>query len=353
MRTKIRVGLVGLGFGINYLNAYIEHPDVEYVGICDVSEVRLNEVGRKHGISRLYRSLDEMVSSSEFDAVHLMTQVPDHAAQTRQVLGAGIHCACTIPMGVSMDELGSVAESVKRSNRRYMLMEPNAYLPETLYVKGLYESGEMGRIQFMRGRQTYYLNDHTCQYWRGMPPMHYVSHVLAPLLTITGARVKAVRCMGSGWMREELTRPHKNPFPIEIALMELDLPGVIAEIEIQFFETAVAQLEGFEVYGEKLSFTWPNTLVRLTDPSGYGGTAESVEIPSPDSIAEPLKTLCEKTPLRFSGPVHEFVRSIIEEREPELGISKSWDIHAPGILSHESAMNDGRRIEVPACPFTG
>lgn len=354
MSQKIRIGLVGLGFGINYLRAYVRHPDVKYVGLCDISEQTLQEVGQQYGITRLYRNLDEMITSNEFDAIHVMTQIPDHAAQTVQVLDADLHCACTLPMGVSLDELAAIAASVKRNRKRYMLMEPNAYLPITLYLRELYRNGEMGRIQFMRGIQTYFLNNTTNAYWRGMPPMYYISHALAPLLTITGARCTAVQCKGSGWMREELKSVHGNPFPIEVALLELDLPGVMAEIEILFFETAVMPIEGFEIFGEKLTFKCPDTLVRLVNPLGYFSkevVAEQVDdsrMLKSLSLPEPLKTLCQESPLEFCGLVHEFVRSIVEDREPELGIARSFDINAPGIYAHASAMEDGKRIEVPS-----
>lgn len=351
MSAKIRMGLVGLGFGIKYLDAYLRHPDVEYVGLCDISDHRLQEVGRQHGISRLYRTLDDMIDSHDFDAIHLMTGIPEHATQTVQVLNAGLHCACALPMGVSLAELDAVAAGVQRSGRRYMQMEPNAYLPTTRYLTALVKNGEMGRIQFMRGIQTYFLNNHITRYWLGIPPMHYISHALAPLLVITGARVTAVQCHGSGWMRKELQAPYGNPFPIEVALLELDLPGVVAEIEIMFFETAVMPMEGFEVFGEKMTFRWPNTLLRMADPLALRNAvvAETVAEPTPEalSLPAPLRALCETSPLQYCGLVHEFVRSIVEDREPELGLTRSFDINAPGICAHASAMNHGERIDVP------
>lgn len=38
----------------------------------------------------------------------------------------------------------------KRSGKHYMFMETSVYGREFLYVKNLYEKGELGRIQFMR-----------------------------------------------------------------------------------------------------------------------------------------------------------------------------------------------------------
>lgn len=357
MSKKIRIGLVGLGFGINYLPSYLRHPEVGHVGLCDLSEQKLQDAGRDYGITRLYRNLDDMIASNEFDAIHLMTQIPDHATQTVRVLNAGLHCACALPMGVSMDELTAVIAAAKRHRRRYMMMEPNVYLPETLYLQDLFRRGELGRIQFMRGLQSYFLNNHTCPYWRGLPPMHYLSHALAPLLVIADTRVTSVRCLGSGWMRDDLRQVHGNPFPIETALMELKLPGVVAEIAIHFFETAVVPREGFDVFGEKLTFKWrelPNekhAVMRLVNPQGYFSNevlAERVDVPElPTSLDADLKVLCRTEPLRFCGLVHEFVRCIQENREPLLGVERSYDIIAPGILAHASAMAKGSRLDVP------
>jgi len=215
----------------------------------------------------------------------------------------------------------------------------------------------MGRIQFMRGLESYFLNNHPQPYWRGMPPMHYISHALAPLLVIADTRTVSVRCLGTGWMREEFRRVHGNPFPIETALLELALPGVVAEITIHFFETAVVPREGFDVFGEKLTFKWRefpderHAVIHLVNPRGYFSKevlAERIDVPQlPESLSDTLKILCRTDPLRFCGLAHEFVRSILENRESVLGGERAFDIIAPGICAHESAMKNADRVEVP------
>jgi len=46
--------------------------------------------------------------------------------------------------------------------------------------------------------------------------------------------------------------------------------------------------------------------------------------------------------------VHEFVRSIIEKREPWIDSIKAADWTAAGICAHESAMQGGKCVSVPA-----
>jgi hypothetical protein len=45
--------------------------------------------------------------------------------------------------------------------------------------------------------------------------------------------------------------------------------------------------------------------------------------------------------------VNEFIRSILENRKAWINEENGANIVAAGICAHESAMNDGRVIEVP------
>ena len=49
----IRVAVVGLGFGAEFLPIYQRHPDAELYAICQRSPDKLNEVGDQVGVERL------------------------------------------------------------------------------------------------------------------------------------------------------------------------------------------------------------------------------------------------------------------------------------------------------------
>ena len=46
--------------------------------------------------------------------------------------------------------------------------------------------------------------------------------------------------------------------------------------------------------------------------------------------------------------VHEFIRSIVEERKPWINAATSANWTAAGICAHESAMNDGAEVTIPS-----
>src|SRR6218665_1157304 len=91
--AKLRVAVVGLRFGSDFVPIYQKHPDVASVAICDASPEQLQRVGDHFGITERFTTLEEILTltgSEAYDAVHLVTPVSFHAKQTLAVLEAGL-----------------------------------------------------------------------------------------------------------------------------------------------------------------------------------------------------------------------------------------------------------------------
>ena len=83
--------------------------------------------------------------------MHINSPIADHAPQSIAALGAGKHVASTVPAATTVDECRQIVEGQRRSGKVYMMMETVVYSREYLFVKELYDRGELGRIQFLRG----------------------------------------------------------------------------------------------------------------------------------------------------------------------------------------------------------
>ena len=148
---KLRVAIVGLRFGGSFPPIYVMHPDVAEVTICDTDERTLNAFGDKYGIQRRTTRLDDILRSPEIDAVHLVTPIPSHGSLSAAVLQAGKHCACTVPMATTLEELHAIVTLQERTGLNYMMMETTAYTYHCLFAEEMIRKGELGRIQFLRG----------------------------------------------------------------------------------------------------------------------------------------------------------------------------------------------------------
>jgi predicted dehydrogenase len=369
---KLHIAVAGLGFGAEFVPIYLDHPNVASVTICDPDEERLRRVGERFSIHRRVREVQEVTESSEIDAVHLVTGIPDHASMAIHALEAGKHCACTVPPATSLDELDAVVAAQKRSGKNYMMMETAVYTRQFLYARSLLEQGAFGRIQFLRGA-LYNDMEGWPPYWAGYPPLWYPTHALGPLLAIAGARAVKVHCFGSGEMREELRAQYANPYPVETAIFQLDKPGLAAEVTMALFQFARPYIESFVIYGENACYEWqmedePPVLFR-TPPVVPGRPRQAaVEHPEPPDRNELLPERIRRYTRRFvygtderqmpfeqggghhgSHPylVDEFVRSILEERPPAIDAATAANWTAPGICAHQSAMQGGKEVVIP------
>lgn len=373
MTGKLHVGIVGLGFGAEFVPIYQRHPAVGEVSIADADPARLAQVGDAFGVLRRHASLESLLENPGVDAVHLLTPVSFHAGQAVATLQAGKHCACAVPMGTALEDLRAIIAAQEASQRQYMMMETTVFSREYLYVRELLDSGKLGELTFYRGFHLQDL-DGFPPYWQAYPPMHYVTHALSPALALAGAPVSTVRCLGSGRLTRARRGGHANPFPLEAGLFQIRGHDMIADITMSFFQTARAYIEGFSVYGTQAGVEWPAAEGEPLHVHEFGevpdgGRGRSVRVRDvvppdradllPDEIARftrpTMVTLPGLAPVRVeswhggSHPhlVHEFVGSIMSGRRPLVGARTAAAWTAPGICAHESARIGGQPVDVP------
>lgn len=380
MTAKITVALVGLGFGAEFVPIYRDHPDVDAVAICDADPGVLQEVGDRFGIAERYASLDEVLAQEHIDAVHLVTALPHHGRESIAVLSAGKHCASTVPMALSIDEMREIVRLQAASGRNYMMMETAVYTREFLHCQELFQAGRFGEVTFAKGSH-YQDMEGWPAYWRGLPPHFYMTHAIAPVLRLLGTRATTVRCLGSGRLPDDRAAQYGNPFPAEIAIFELEGSDAAVEVSRTLFQAARSYSEAFAIYGEDYGFEWPQIegeppvhFVRAADAAGDArATAiDAQRIAAPDrgdllpaEIAgyTGSSVFADGSHASFvqggghggSHPhlVHEFVSSILEERLPAIDAVTAANWTAPGVIAHQSALQGGVPLPVPAFDAAG
>lgn len=367
MAGTIKVAVVGLGFGAEFVPLYQKHPDSECYAICQRNEENLNRVGDQFGVERRFTNFEDLLKIKEVDAIHIVTPIAEHAPMSVLSLNAGKHTACTVPMGMTNKECLEIVQARKRSGRVYMMMETAVYTREYLYAKQLVDLGKLGTIQFLRGSHQQNMSlPGWPDYWYGFPPMHYATHAVSPLLAISGKEAESVVCFGSGRIRKEYAEKYGSLFAIETALLLLRNSDLACEVTRSLFDTVRQYRESFDIYGTKLSFEWEQVAGEgHVVYSGYED-AERMTVPDYGKLLPP-----EIAPYTMKGVydeehehtsfvqgaghggshphlVHEFVRAIVESRESAVDAERAANWTMTGICAHESAMNGGKRVDVPA-----
>ncbi len=370
MSRPINIAIVGLGFGAEFIPIYQAHPNANLFAVCQRNPKKLNALQKAFDVPKAYERYEDLLADPEVDAVHINTPIPDHAAQTIAALQAGKHVACTVPMATSIADCRKIVDLTKRTGLKYMMMETVVYAREFLFIKELYDRGDLGKLQFLQASHQQDM-DGWPNYWPGLPPMWYATHCVGPMLALTDAAAEYVSCFGSGTIRKELIKHYGSPFAVETAHLKLRDSDLSARIIRSLFDTARQYRESIDVYGSKQSFEWP--LIEHAPHVLHTAKKPEPKIPKkvtvPDyakRLPKPIRPfttkgvydLGKKTHLSFtqgaghggSHPhlAHEFISALIEDRDPYPNAVKSANWTCVGLCAHESALQGGKIVKLPA-----
>lgn len=369
MTKKINVAIVGLGFGAEFIPIYKKHPNANLVAICQRNAQKLNEIGDAFGIEKRFTSYDDLIKDPTIEAVHINTPIPDHGIQSIKALRAGKHVACTVPMATTVKECEEIVRLAKEKNLTYMMMETVVYAREFLFMKELYDKGELGKLQFIKASHQQDM-DGWPNYWPGLPPMYYATHCVGPILGLTRSEAEYVSCFGSGTIREDLHHHYNSPFAVETAHIKFRNSDLSAHVYRSLFDVARQYRESFEVYGSKKTVEWPliegKPLVVHTAKKPEPEIPEEVECPDyakllPESIQgftkQGVYDADDHQHLSFiqggghggSHPhlVHAFIDALVNKKVPYPNAVQSANITCVGILAHESALQGGKIMKLP------
>jgi hypothetical protein len=384
---RVRIGVVGGGFGRAF--QWHLHPDCTVVAVCDRRDDRLEVLKTTYLCNDLYKDYAQFLKHSGMDAVALFTPAPFHAEMVMQAFAAGKHVISAVPAGMSVEELEMLLDAVKRTGLKYMMAETSRYRAEVIACVDLAHEGRFGTIFYSESEYHHtglapyaYGSSFDCQscafksneklrtdaanvdvskmtktWAHAYPPMLYPTHSTGMIVPVIGERLTEVTAYGWGDGSEMLRENYydNNPFFHTVALFKTSA-GHSARVSIGW-HLASGGCERAVYYGDRMSYIMerpegsPNTIVEQKDvpPFGiYTGVVES-HIAKHGNFQERLPE-----PLRIASGhggshtfiTHEFVRSIVEDRHPEVNIWEAIAYNMPGIVAHQSALEGGRSLRI-------
>ncbi len=364
---KVRIGIVGGGFGANFY--WHEHPDCIVAAVTDLEPKRRKKLQQVYKCDNVYNSMEEMLrKAKDLDAVGIFTEAPNHFRHSVAALKAGKHVICAVPTALSLEDNNELVNIVKETGLIYMMAETSYWQQSTISARKFFKNGEFGdlihvdsmyqhpglsMLGYRNGKKT----------WRyGLPPMLYPTHCTAHYVGVTGGRLTEVVCHGWGndqpFLKDNI---YNNPFSNQTAMFKTEngKPFNVRRWDDGAFNGA----ERAEWIGEKMSFYGhtPNgqgpIIIRggnatEKDDGGFIRTHnEKIEYQQPewyltDMLPKPLQ---HKSGHEGSHTfiTHEFIDSIVRNRKPAVDIYESVAYTVPGIVAHQSALKGGELLKIP------
>ena len=187
---KIRVAVVGLGFGAEFVPIYQAWEYTECVAVCRRDEAQLNRFADQFGIAKRYTDYLDMLKDPEIDAVHINSDLKSHGWMTIEALKAGKHVASTVTMAMTAAE----CEEIVRLEQSTGNCTPGKRNRQSVYDDGnIHLYARISVLQkAIRGRRNW-----PFAVFAGIPPAKHVPPGLAELLVWNAANVVSDACRRS------------------------------------------------------------------------------------------------------------------------------------------------------------
>ena len=151
----LRVGVVGVGIGVHYAEAFARVDGAEVAALCASSEGNLIPAARRLGVTAVYTDLDEMLAREQLDVVAIATPNDLHHPMTLAALRAGAHVLCDKPLAMDAAQAQEMLDEAEAHGRRHIIPFWWRFLPVVTRAHELISDGSFGEPFFAEFR---YLN---------------------------------------------------------------------------------------------------------------------------------------------------------------------------------------------------
>lgn len=143
----LRVAIVGCGFmGRMHANVYSALEHAELAVAIDHKEDRAKTFAGEFGVEHS-TNFDEILARPEIDVIDVCLPTYLHREFSVKAMEAGKHVFCEKPMALTVADADAMIAASQKANVRLMIGHCIRFWPEYVYVKGLVESGQLGRLE--------------------------------------------------------------------------------------------------------------------------------------------------------------------------------------------------------------
>ncbi|QDU11496.1 Gfo/Idh/MocA family protein [Gimesia aquarii] len=152
--NRVRWGVIGLGwFGEVHADNLAEIPEIELAALCTRRPERLNEIGERLGVNRLYTDYRELLADTEIDVVSITTHINDHRDIAIDALRSGKHVLLEKPMAPTVADCEQIVEVANNAKGFFMVGHICRFDPRVTIAKQAIDEGRIGKIISMHARR--------------------------------------------------------------------------------------------------------------------------------------------------------------------------------------------------------
>ncbi|WP_027483367.1 Gfo/Idh/MocA family protein [Deinococcus pimensis] len=257
----MKVGVIGAGGVSRFHLAGYAAAGAQVVAIADAHAETLERVQAQWRVPRGYADFHALCADPEIEAVSVCLPNALHHPATIAAARAGKHVLCEKPVSMSLSEAHDMIRACREAG---VVLQVGHHLrsnPAAEKARQLIESGELGRVTFVRLRQAHD--------WGGQEPrasFRTLASAGGGTLLDNGSHMMDLARYFGGPVREVFARMATLGYDVEVedtSVVTLEFAsGALGSVENAW--TATGWEEAFWVYGTRGALEYTNRLGRPT-----------------------------------------------------------------------------------------
>lgn len=142
--NKVRIGILGSGFGQSHAKIFSSFPDVEIMGIVGRNEQKTIEVARSLGIQG-YTDPETLINSADIDAIDVCFPTKLHAKYVISALNRDKDVFCETPVAYTMADVRQMKETAKDKGKMLLVALFGRFISVYKYVHDYLQVGNLGK----------------------------------------------------------------------------------------------------------------------------------------------------------------------------------------------------------------
>jgi predicted dehydrogenase len=153
MADPVRVGVIGAGAitQVAHLPVLRKLKGIEVVAICDTDMPKARALADRFKVADAFSDIEEMLEYEELHAIAICTPNHLHEPHVMAALSANLHVFVERPLAMNTAEVQQVLRAAEKKKRILMVALNHRYRSDVQIVRSFVQSGELGKVQSVRG----------------------------------------------------------------------------------------------------------------------------------------------------------------------------------------------------------
>ena len=150
---RLRVGIVGGGAitQVAHLPVLKKLKSIEVLAICDTDLPKARALADRFGVKDAVDDIEDLLRTEGLDAVVICSPNHLHESHILAALSANMHVLVEKPLTMSAASTQRILRAAEKRPRIVMVGMNHRYRPDVQIVRSFVQSGELGRIESVRG----------------------------------------------------------------------------------------------------------------------------------------------------------------------------------------------------------